>query len=71
MAEATLEDPRQVLRAQERIARDKAMAEMKADGVDYDERLERLAEVTYPRPLEDLLEACLLYTSAGCRAPWP
>ena len=57
LAEATLEDPRQVLRAQERAARDKAMAEMKADGVDYDERLERLAEVTYPRPLEDLLEA--------------
>ena len=51
LAEATLEDPRQVLRAQERAARDKAMAEMKADGVDYDERLERLAEVTYPRPL--------------------
>ena len=47
--------PRQVLRAQERAARDKAMAEMKADGVDYDERMERIAEVTYPRPLEDLL----------------
>ena len=46
-----------MLRAQERAARDKAMAEMKADGVDYDERMERLAEVTYPRPLEDLLAA--------------
>ena len=40
MVEATLEDPRQVLRAQERKAREKAMAEMKADGVDYEERLE-------------------------------
>ena len=55
MAEATLENPRQVLRAQERAAREKAIAEMKADGVDYDERMERIAEVTYPRPLEDLL----------------
>ena len=27
------------------------------DGVDYDERLERIAEVTYPKPLEDLLDA--------------
>ena len=57
MVEATLEDPRQVLRAQERKARDAAMAEMKMDGVDYDERLERIAEVTYPKPLEDLLDA--------------
>ena len=57
MAEATLENPRQVLRAQERQAREKAIAEMKADGVEYDERMERIAEVTYPRPLEDLLEA--------------
>ena len=55
MVEATLENPRQVLRAQERQARDKAMAEMKADGIEYDERLERLAEVTYPKPLEELL----------------
>ena len=30
---------------------------MKADGVEYEERLERLAEITYPRPLEELLDA--------------
>ena len=54
--EATLENPRQVLRAQERKAKDAALAEMKADGVEYEERLERLADVTYPRPLEDLLD---------------
>ncbi len=50
--EATLENPAKVLRAQERKARDAAMAAMKADGVEYEERLERLAEVTYPKPLE-------------------
>ena len=55
LVEATLENPRQVLRAQERKAKDAALAEMKADGVEYEERLERLADVTYPRPLEDLL----------------
>ena len=42
MVESTLEQPRQILRAQERRARDKAMAQMKADGVDYDERIDRL-----------------------------
>ena len=57
MVEATLEDPRQVLRAQERKARDAAMAAMKADGVEYEERLDRIAEVTYPRPLRELLFA--------------
>ena len=68
MVEATLEDPRQVLRAQERKARDAAMAEMKMDGVDYDERLERIADVTYPKPLENLLDAAF---SKYCDAvPW-
>ena len=68
MVEATLEDPRQVLRAQERKARDAAMAEMKMDGVDYDERLERIVDVTYPKPLEDLLDAAF---SKYCDAvPW-
>jgi hypothetical protein len=55
MVEATLEDPRQILRIQERHARDKAIAEMKADGVEYEERLEKITEVTYPKPLEELL----------------
>ncbi|WP_308283114.1 DEAD/DEAH box helicase [Bifidobacterium pluvialisilvae] len=57
MVESTLEDPRQVLRAQERQARDKALADMKADGLDYDERMDRLQEITYPKPLEDMLDA--------------
>ena len=68
MVEATLEDPRQVLRAQERKARDKAMAEMKMDGVEYEERLERIADVTYDKPLEDLLDAAF---EKYCEAvPW-
>ncbi len=57
LAEATLENPRQVLRAQERKAKEKAMADMKAEGIEYEERLERLADVTYPKPLEELLDA--------------
>lgn len=68
MAEATLENPRQVLRAQERAARDRAMQDMKADGVEYEERLERLAEITYPRPLEELLDAAFERYCAD--VPW-
>ena len=68
MVEATLEDPRQVLRAQERAAKDKAMADMKADGLDYDERMDRLAEITYPKPLADLLDAA--FTKYRHDVPW-
>ncbi len=68
MAEATLENPRQVLRAQERQARDRAMADMKADGVEYEERLERIADITYPKPLEDLLGAA--YDRYCQEVPW-
>ena len=68
MAESTLEQPRQILRAQERRARDKAMAQMKADGVEYDERLEKIQEVSYPKPLEELLEGAF---SMYCeKVPW-
>ncbi len=54
--EATLEDPRQVLAAQLNKARGEAIAAMKAEGIEYDERIELLDEVTYPRPLDELLE---------------
>jgi len=68
MVEATLENPPQILRAQEREARDKAMAEMKAEGIDYDERIERIQEVSYPMPLEELLsEAFERYVA---KVPW-
>ena len=68
MAEATLEDPPQILRAQQRAARDRAMAEMKADGVEYDERIERIQDVTWPKPLEDVLEPAF---AQYCEAvPW-
>ena len=56
MCEATLEDPRQILRAQQRQARSRALEEMKADGIDYDERMDRLQEVTYPQPLKEMLD---------------
>ncbi|WP_396658091.1 DEAD/DEAH box helicase [Microbacterium sp.] len=54
--EATLDDPRAVLSQQEFRARGEAVAAMKAEGMEYDERMELLEDVTYPRPLADLLE---------------
>jgi superfamily II RNA helicase len=57
--EAVLEDPFQVLLGQQHLARGEAVAQMKADGVEYDERMERLEEVTWPKPLAELLEHAL------------
>ncbi|MGW7573898.1 DEAD/DEAH box helicase [Streptomyces sp. NPDC054765] len=55
VVESTLDDPRQILAAQQNKARGEAVAEMKADGVEYEERMERLMDVEYPKPLEELL----------------
>ena len=68
LVEATLEDPRQILVAQEKAARAKAIAEMKADGIEYEERMERLEDVTYERPLAELIEAA--YAQYCEQVPW-
>ena len=68
MIEATLDDPRTVLGAQEHKARGEAIGEMKAEGIEYDERMELLDEVTYPRPLDELLgHAFAVYLQSN---PW-
>ncbi|ANZ42235.1 DEAD/DEAH box helicase [Lentzea guizhouensis] len=66
--ESTLDDPRQILGAQEHKARGEAIGAMKAEGIEYDERMELLEDVTYPKPLEELLEAAFLTYRRG--HPW-
>ncbi|UGY94667.1 DEAD/DEAH box helicase [Streptomyces gobiensis] len=55
VVESTLDDPRQILAAQQNKAKGEAVAEMKADGIEYEERMERLMDISYPKPLEELL----------------
>src|SRR3954462_6275935 len=43
--EATLDDPRQILAAQLNKAKGEAVAQMKAEGIEYDERMELLEEI--------------------------
>ncbi len=66
--ESTLEDPRQILSAQRFKARGEAVAQMKADGIEYDERMELLEDITHPRPLEELLTGALEIYRRG--HPW-
>ncbi|WP_394770331.1 DEAD/DEAH box helicase [Lacisediminihabitans sp.] len=53
--EATLDDPRPVLSAQQFMARGEAVAAMKSEGIEYDQRMELLEEIRHPMPLEELL----------------
>jgi superfamily II RNA helicase len=55
VVESILDDPRQILAAQQNKARGEAVAAMKADGIEYEERMERLQDITYTKPLEELL----------------
>ncbi|MDP9403501.1 MAG: DUF3516 domain-containing protein [Actinomycetota bacterium] len=66
--EATLDDPSQVLHAQESKARAEAVAQMKAAGIEYEERMARLEGASYPQPLADLLSAAFESYRQG--HPW-
>jgi len=66
--EATLDDPRPVLRQQEHKARGEAIGRMKAQGMEYDERMEALDDIRHPRPLADLLEA--MFETYAATQPW-
>ncbi|MEO6509682.1 MAG: DUF3516 domain-containing protein [Nocardioides sp.] len=68
VVEAVLEAPRQILFAQQHAARGVAIGEMKADGIEYEERMALLDEVTWPQPLAELLEAT--YAMYRQSHPW-
>jgi len=66
--EATLDDPRAILSQQEFKARGEAVAAMKRDGIEYEERMELLEDITYDKPLQDLLaQAFEVFASSQ---PW-
>jgi superfamily II RNA helicase len=66
--ESTLEDPRQVLYAQQSKARGAAVQAMKAEGIEYEERMALLENVTYDKPLAELLDAA--YETYRRGHPW-
>ncbi len=68
VVEATLDDPRAILVAQQHAARGEAVAQMKAEGIEYEERMELLEQVTWPKPLEELLLAA--FEQYRVSAPW-
>jgi len=68
MVEAVLEDPAVILRQQVDRAKTELLAALKADGVSYEERVQRLDEVTYPQPCAELL--WIAYDRFRAGRPW-
>ena len=68
VAESVLEDPLAVLLAQRDKARDELMTRMKEEGVEYEERMARLAEVTWPKPEAEFIEPA--FDTFARHHPW-
>jgi superfamily II RNA helicase len=68
LVEATLEDPHAVLYKQTDTLKGRAVAAMKAEGMDYDERMAELEKIEYPKPNAEFLYAT--YELFSERHPW-
>ena len=68
VAESVLEDPLAVLLAQRDAARDELMTRMKEEGVEYTDRMARLAEVTWPKPEAEFIEPA--FDTFARHHPW-
>ena len=68
LVESILENPEMILRRQLDRIKDRAMAEMKADGVEYDQRMEELDKLEYPKPLRDFVYNT--FNAFADRHPW-
>ena len=68
LCESIVEDPDQILRKQvDRLKTDK-MAEMKAAGVEYEERIAKLDEVEHPKPLREFIYET--FNTFAAAHPW-
>lgn len=68
LVESILENPDQILRRQLDKAKDARMAEMKAQGMEYDQRMEELEKVEYPKPKREFVYST--YNLFADRHPW-
>jgi hypothetical protein len=68
LVESILENPELILRRQLDKLKDKAVAQMKADGIEYDQRMEELEKLEYPKPRRDFVYAT--FNAFADRHPW-
>ncbi len=68
LVESILENPELILRKQLDKVKDQKMAEMKMQGVEYDERMEELEKLEYPKPKREFVYDT--FNAFADRHPW-
>jgi superfamily II RNA helicase len=68
LVESILENPELILRRQLDRLKGQAVAEMKAQGLDYDQRMEKLETLEHPKPLRDFVYST--FNAFADRHPW-
>jgi hypothetical protein len=68
LVESILEDPELVLRRQLDKLKQQKLVEMKAEGLDYDQRIEELEKMEHPKPLRDFVYST--FNAFADRHPW-
>jgi superfamily II RNA helicase len=68
LVESILEDPDIVLRKQLDRLKDQKMAEMKMEGIEYEQRMEELEKLEYPKPNSEFVYAT--FNTFADRHPW-
>jgi superfamily II RNA helicase len=68
LVESILENPELILRRQVDKLKDRAIAEMKAEGLDYDQRMEKLETIEHPKPLREFIYGT--FNAFALRHPW-
>jgi len=68
LVESIVENPELILRRQLDKVKDRAMAQMKADGLEYEQRMAELEKLEYPKPLGDFIQGT--FNAFADRHPW-
>jgi superfamily II RNA helicase len=68
LCEAIVEDPDQILRRQVDKLKTEKVNEMKAAGVEYEERMEKLEQIEHPKPLREFLYET--FNAFAAAHPW-
>ena len=68
LVESIVEDPDIILRKQLDRVKDRKMAEMKMEGIEYDQRMEELEKLEYPKPNREFIYAT--FNAFADRHPW-
>jgi superfamily II RNA helicase len=68
LVESILENPELILRRQLDKLKGQRVAEMKAEGKDYDQRMEELEKLEHPKPMADFIYAS--FNAFAERHPW-